>query len=1042
MTELTDLTALAESRPDDADDDAAAARPVPPARVTAVLVVHDGLRWLPIAVDRLQAQDRGVDRLVAVDTGSTDGSREWLLQRLGEDSVVCLPRETGFGAAVKAGLDHVDTQAGDDGASADGQSSWIWLLHDDCAPRPDALRQLLVEAAGSRSIGVAGPKVVAWHDRHWLLEVGVTVTGGGRRETGLERHELDQGQHDAVRDVLAVGSAGALIRRDLWDALDGMDPALPMFRDDLDFGWRTSAAGSRVVVVPEAVVYHAEAAAHGRRDTSAAGRPPQEADRRAALHLAAAHCPGWALPLVLLRLTVGSLLRAVGFLLAKDPIAAGHEMRALSGFLTAPRRIAAARRRSAATRTVGERDLRSLKASPALAARHAADAATAALAGGLASASPDRGLGGTGLAAAVARRPLVVTFGAALLLSLLAGGSLWLPGWLAGGALLPAPGGASDLWQAYLSGWHPVGDGSPAPAPPWLALLALAALPTFGSAAAALDVLMLLAIPSAAALAHATLAALGVSRPARWWGSAAYVLLPAATGALAAGRVGTLVVLLTAPVVLRLLLPVLRGSGTFRRAAGAGALLAVPTAFAPVVWPITVVLLAVAALLGPHDRGRSARLGIVAAVPVVLLLPWSASLVAHPSRLLLEAGATGALLQPETPAWRVLFGDPGGPGSTPWPVGALLLVVGLAALARTRRAGEVAAAWLVVAVAAAAALLTSATTLQPPTAEAAVRGWPGPALVLAGGALIVAVGFGAAGLRGSVQRQGFGWQQPLIVGLAGLALAAPVIGAAAWVLNGAGDPLQRGERDPRPAFVAAEETGGRTLLVSVADSGEVGWSLLRRPLQSGDVETATPVSSGTVAALTGRVADLVAGQRRGGESAALAQHAIRYLQLTDPRVEVVQRIDETPGLLRVSGAGGVAVWRVEPTGVPVRILAADGTVTPLPVAAADGASVAIAPGAEDRRLVLAEIADPGWRAALDGVALTAVPGDFQAFALPATGGTVTIEHASSRPWWLLMQGLVVIATLVVLLPGRRPDPDAAAEADDADPELTGQQAAG
>ena len=46
-----------------------------------------------------------------------------------------------------------------------------------------------------------------------LLEVGVTISGTGRRETGLEPGEYDQGQHDEVRQVLAVNTAGMLVRR-------------------------------------------------------------------------------------------------------------------------------------------------------------------------------------------------------------------------------------------------------------------------------------------------------------------------------------------------------------------------------------------------------------------------------------------------------------------------------------------------------------------------------------------------------------------------------------------------------------------------------------------------------------------------------------------------------------------------------------------------------------------------------------------------------------------------------------------------------------
>jgi len=109
-----------------------------------------------------------------------------------------------------------------------------------------------------------------WSDPRVLVEVGLTTDGAGHRETGLDRREYDQGQHDAVRDVLAVGTAAALVRRDVWDALGGLDAALPVFRDDLDLGWRVNAAGHRVLVVPPARVRHVRAATTGRRQTEAA----------------------------------------------------------------------------------------------------------------------------------------------------------------------------------------------------------------------------------------------------------------------------------------------------------------------------------------------------------------------------------------------------------------------------------------------------------------------------------------------------------------------------------------------------------------------------------------------------------------------------------------------------------------------------------------------------------------------------------------------------------------------------------------------------
>ena len=50
--------------------------------VTALLVSHDGARWLPAVLDGLADQTRPLDHVVAVDTGSTDESVALLGGRL------------------------------------------------------------------------------------------------------------------------------------------------------------------------------------------------------------------------------------------------------------------------------------------------------------------------------------------------------------------------------------------------------------------------------------------------------------------------------------------------------------------------------------------------------------------------------------------------------------------------------------------------------------------------------------------------------------------------------------------------------------------------------------------------------------------------------------------------------------------------------------------------------------------------------------------------------------------------------------------------
>ena len=148
-----------------------------------------------------------------------------------------------------------------------------------------------------------------------LLETGVTIDRAGRRITGVEPREVDQGQHDGDRDVLAVGSAGMLVRRDVWDQAGGFDPAMALFREDVDFCWRVHAAGYRVRVITDAVVYHLEASARNRRVASAAPRP-QRTDRQNALLTLLTNLPtGPAFTALIGNLTL-TVLRTLLFLMA------------------------------------------------------------------------------------------------------------------------------------------------------------------------------------------------------------------------------------------------------------------------------------------------------------------------------------------------------------------------------------------------------------------------------------------------------------------------------------------------------------------------------------------------------------------------------------------------------------------------------------------------------------------------------------------------------------------------------------------------------
>ncbi len=190
------------------------------------------------------------------------------------DAVYDGKRTFGFGAAVKAALEFDSASLQDDAdtigfrAVSAHDTHWLWLLHDDAVPAPDALYQLLAHVTIDPSIDLTGPKLLLPRRRHGgqpISEIGVSISGTGRRELDLDVDEIDQGQRDEPQERLGVSTCGMLVRTAVWQELGGFDPALPVFRDGVEFGWRAHLNGYSVVTTPSAQVTHRQVGRAGLR---------------------------------------------------------------------------------------------------------------------------------------------------------------------------------------------------------------------------------------------------------------------------------------------------------------------------------------------------------------------------------------------------------------------------------------------------------------------------------------------------------------------------------------------------------------------------------------------------------------------------------------------------------------------------------------------------------------------------------------------------------------------------------------------------------
>lgn len=1058
-----------------------------------------------------------------------------LEQSLGRPNVISSSRtKGGMGAAVAAGLAALAPWPGAGGPATE----WIWLLHDDAAPHPDALAELLGAVERAPSVTVAGCKQLDWHMERRLIDVGLSTSRWAERLTLIDAEEMDQGQYDGRSDTFAVNSAGMLVRRDVWEQLGGFDPALPGSGDDVDFCWRNRLAGHRVVVVPSARMYHVEHRPHSLGNPAAA--------RKAQIHLRLKHAPLWLVPVHAAGAFLGSLVRMIFGVLVKDPGHGLSQMLSTWAALARPRAIAKARTTARKTRRIRRSVIRKLQTprrevwshrrslmeafgsdtagddleQDPLALQPSGDAADdfAALA------TTKRGWVGTGAVAAA---------GLGTAASLLALGGLFRAEAVSGGALIPVAAGLGDIWRHASSWWGSVGSGLPGHGDPFGYVLWLLGLLGGGDANAAMVWLLLLGTPLSAVSAWFAAGSITTRRRLRLVAALCWGAAPALQAALNQGRAGALIAHILLPLLVLALLratgsvagqgrfalsaaepppvkPGINGIPSWTAAAAAGLLLALITASAP---SLLLPAAAVIALYGIMLRRRGRTLWWALMPAAALFIPFGISVLDRPRALLADPGLPLGFAA--APLWQQVLGQPLAfdaaaglrglsafeDGGAPWAL-LLALLVGLPVLGFAiaglfvpgRRALLAGAFWAAGVVFLAGGRLAGqvATGLN---SEDLVSPFPGPAVSATALALLAAALIGAEYLLGRARK----FDQPgrrrlvarSVVALSTVALVAgPMAGMAAWSAQNllrppsVSAPQEPGTQpeaavpeqaeapaDATPGALGStrlvEATGTRTLPATAIDRGtgpEQTRTLLISTREDGSFDAGLASGAGTTldslstiaaarnimgapgvetiraddaatAALRRVVATLVAGQgvdpredlEQLGAGFVVLRSADTAAQLT------ASRLDAVPGLVAVGQTDVGWLWRVTPLNQPalkpadinhrVRIVDGAGATVALVPSMPQGVDAPVGKGPEGRLVVLAERADPGWSAWLNGRKLTATTSGWsQAFTLPPSGGQLTISY--QNPWaiWSAAAQAVVIGLTLLLaipMPARR-----------------------
>jgi GT2 family glycosyltransferase/glycosyltransferase involved in cell wall biosynthesis len=186
---------------------------------------------------------------IVIDNGSTDGTADHIKNKY-PNLILCRNiKNEGFTNGVNQGL-------------LQARGDVIFLLNQDAAIQPGLLREL-VKVLSNKWVGIAGCKIL--HPDNTTIQ----HAGGILHKNGLTDHiganETDSGQYDEDKDVTYVTGAAFAFKKKLLSQIGQFDTRFfPAYYEELDFCYRASLAGYRIVYCHKAIATHRESTSTGK----------------------------------------------------------------------------------------------------------------------------------------------------------------------------------------------------------------------------------------------------------------------------------------------------------------------------------------------------------------------------------------------------------------------------------------------------------------------------------------------------------------------------------------------------------------------------------------------------------------------------------------------------------------------------------------------------------------------------------------------------------------------------------------------------------
>lgn len=216
-------------------------------KIAIIIVTYNGSRYIKNCLASVFGNKyEGQFDVLVVDNDSRDNTTEIVAKEFPQAELIKLDSNLGFVGGNNIGIKKALEQG----------CEYIVLLNQDTEVEYDWLAQLVKVAQENKEAGIIQSMLLLASERSLTNNVGNAMHYLGFGFVKHYRERVDSWFHRPWFEIGYASGAAMLIKREVIEKVGVLDEKFFMYHEDLDLCWRARLAGYKIMIAPQAVVYH------------------------------------------------------------------------------------------------------------------------------------------------------------------------------------------------------------------------------------------------------------------------------------------------------------------------------------------------------------------------------------------------------------------------------------------------------------------------------------------------------------------------------------------------------------------------------------------------------------------------------------------------------------------------------------------------------------------------------------------------------------------------------------------------------------------